>query len=297
MLAITAILCEAAVLLTAAVDAAPTPKPRTMADVLAASTPGDWRPLDPESTLYLELRGGRVVVELASAFATRHVANIRTLVRERYFDGLSIVRAQDNYVVQWGDPDGKRPLGKARASLAAELARPAAGLRFTLLAERDAYAPEVGFVDGLPAARDPATGQAWLAHCYGMLGVGRDDAADSGSGAELYVVIGHAPRHLDRNVTVAGRVVSGIELLSTLPRGTGAMGFYEKPEERVPLRSVRLAADVPVAERSSLELLRTDTATFAALVESRRNRTESWFLTPTGHIDLCNVPLPVRARR
>lgn len=297
MSALTAILGAAAVLLTAAARPAVTPKPRTMADVLAASTPADWRPLDPESTLYVELRGGRVVVELASQFAPKHVANIRTLARERYFDGLAIVRAQDNYVVQWGDPDGKRPLGKARASLAAELARSAAGLRFTVLAERDAYAPEVGFVDGLPAARDVTTQQAWLAHCYGVLGVGRDDAADSGSGAELYVVIGHSPRHLDRNVTVAGRVVSGIDLLSTLPRGTGAMGFYERPEERVSLRSVRVAADVPAAERSDLEALRTDTPTFAALVESRRNRTESWFLTPTGHIDLCNVPLPVRARR
>src|SRR4029077_19586463 len=97
---------------------------------------------------------------------------------------------------------------------------------------------------GFPAARDPASGRAWLAHCYGMVGAGRENDADSGGGPELYAVIGHAPRHLDRNVTLLGRVVLGIERLSVLPRGTAAMGFYEKPEERVPIRSLKVAADL-----------------------------------------------------
>src|SRR5205823_2247081 len=111
----------------------------------------------------------------------------------------------------------------------------------------------------LPVARDPKSGRAWLAHCYAMVGAGRGDTADSGSGAELYVVIGHSPRHLDRNVTLLGRVVEGMELLSTLPRGTGPLGFYEDPKQYVFIPKVRLAADVPAAERTALELLRTDT--------------------------------------
>jgi peptidylprolyl isomerase len=127
-----------------------------------------------------------------------------------------------------------------------------------------------------------------------MVGAGRGDTADSGSGAELYVVIGHAPRHLDRNVTLLGRVVRGMEVLSTLPRGTGALGVYEDPAEHVPVRSVKVAADLPAAERTPLELLRTDTATFEAWIASRRHRRESWFLDPVGRIELCNVPLPVR---
>ena len=72
------------------------------------------------------------------------------------------------------------------------------------------------------------------------------------------------------------------------------MGFYEKPEQRVPIKAVRLAADVPVAERSNLEIMRTDTAKFQELIESRRNRREDWFALPAGHIELCNVPIPVR---
>ncbi|HUS24818.1 MAG TPA: peptidylprolyl isomerase [Candidatus Binatia bacterium] len=273
-------------------------KTRTSAEVLDASAPADWRPLDPENTLYVELASGRVVLELAPAFAPRHVANIKALVREHYFDGLPIIRVQDNYVVQWGDPDGKRDVGKASRTLAAEFFRKSgADLPFTRLRDGDIYAPQVGHSAGFPAARDPKKGQAWLAHCYGMLGVGRDNGADSGGGTELYVVTGHAPRHLDRNITLAGRVVRGIELLSSLPRGTGALGFYEKPEQYVPITAVRVAADVPEAERTALELLRTDGPTWAAWVDSRRNRREEWFLEPTGHVELCNVPIPVRDRK
>ncbi|MGH8481464.1 MAG: peptidylprolyl isomerase, partial [Nevskiaceae bacterium] len=142
------------------------PKAPTSAEVLERSQPADWRALDPENTLYLELASGRVVIELAPDFAPSHVANIRTLARQRYFDGLFIIRSQDNYVVQWGDPEEdpkkQRPLGSAQASLAPEFARDAAGLPFTVLRDGDLYAPEAGHALGFPAARDPQGGQAWL---------------------------------------------------------------------------------------------------------------------------------------
>lgn len=273
----------------------------TMAALLAATKPSDWRPLDPENTLYLELAGGRVVIELAPAFAPGHVANVKALVREGYFDGLSVNRAQDNYVVQWGDPDDADPqrgrkIRSAKRHLPAEFDRALApDLPWTPLADGDVYAPEVGWSSGFPAARDPNSGRAWLAHCYGTLGAGRGNDAGSGGGAELFVVIGHAPRHLDRNDTALGRVVRGIELLSTLPRGTGNLGFYEKPEQRVLVRAMRVAADVPAGERAALEVLRTDGAAFRDLIEARRNRREEWFKTPAGKVELCNVPIPARA--
>src|SRR5450830_1726921 len=214
------------------------PKP-TVADVVKAAKPGEWRVPDPDNTLYLEIPTGRVVIELAPVFAPRHVANIRAMVRE-------------------------------------------------------GYSPQVGHSNGFPSARDPKTGQAWLAHCYGMVGVGRDSAADSGNGGALYAVIGNAPRHLDRNITVVGRVIDGMPLLSVLPRGAGAMGFYEKPEQMVPIKSVRLAADVPPEQRSRLEILRTESASFKAVAEAQRNRGGPWTKVAAGHVDLCNVPIPVR---
>jgi peptidylprolyl isomerase len=271
-------------------------RPLTTADILASSTAADWRPLDPQNTLYLELPAGRVIIEMAPQFAPHHVANVVALAREGYYDGTAIVRSQDNYVVQWADPDGKKPIKNAQKTVAAEFERTARGLPFTPLVDPDTYAPEVGFSDGFPAARDPKFGRAWPVHCYGMVGAGRDNDVDSGGGTELYVVIGHAPRHLDRNVTLLGRVVQGVELLSALPRGTGALGFYEKPEQRVPIKSVRVAADVPASQRTELEVLRTDTPTFTAYVEARRNRREEWFKVPAGHVDVCNVPIVARPR-
>jgi len=271
-------------------------KPSSMSDVIAASKASDWRALDPQNTLYVELATGRVIIELAPAFAPKHVANIKALVHEHYFDGLAIYRAQDNYVVEWGDAERVRPVKNAQKTLAAEFSRSSKDLPFTVLPDPDTYAAEVGFVDALPAAREARTHLTWLAHCYGMVGAGRDSDVDSGGGTELYVVIGNAPRHLDRNVTLVGRVVSGIELLSTLKRGSGPMGVYEHPAERTPIRAIKLAADVPEAERAKLEVMRTDTQTFADLVETRRNRREEWFKVPAGHIELCNVPLVVRPR-
>ena len=273
-------------------------KPKTAKELLDASTPADWRTPDPENVLYMELDAGRVVIELAPRFAPGHVANIRALARGHYWDGLSIYRSQDNFVVQFGDPEEdeakRKPIGAAKTHLPAEFTRPAAGLPFDPLPDHDGWAPEVGFSEGFPAARDPAAGQAWLAHCYGTLGAGRYVAADSSNGTELYVVDGQSPRALDRNITVVGRVLKGMELLSVIPRGPEPMGFYEDPAQRTPIRAIRLAADLPEAERTPLQVLRTDIPLFAELVEMRRNRRDDWYKVPAGHIDLCNVTVPVR---
>ncbi len=272
----------------------------TVAAILAASSPGDWRPLDAANTLCLELEHGRVVLELAPRLAPKHVENVKVLVREKYFDGLPILRVQDNYVVQWGDPDAEdaqraRPIHRALRHLPAELEfQLPKENTFRLLRDGDIYAPQVGFLDGFPVAHDPKTGRFWPIHSYGMVGAGRDNALDSGGGTEIYVVNGQAPRHLDRNVTLFGRVVQGMELLSALPRGTGPMGFYEKPAERIPIRSIRIMADLPEPERPSLEIFRTDTDTFRRWVEARRNRREPWFHRPGGKIDISNLPIPTR---
>lgn len=266
----------------------------TLAEILAASQPAEWRRPDPAQTLYLELPAGRVVIELAPAFAPLHVENIRTLAREHYFDGLAILRAQDNFVVQWGDPTEKKSLGGARAELAPEFTTPLnAALAFTALPDADGYAPQVGFVDGFAVARDAGSRTQWLTHCYGAVGVARGNEPRSGNGTALYVVIGQAPRQLDRNIAVVGRVLRGMELLSTLPRGGDALGFYADERQYVPIRTLRLASEVPVAERTALEVLRTESASFAALLGARRNRQDDWMRVPPRHVEICNVPVPV----
>ena len=269
-------------------------------DMLKDSPASDWREIDPESTLYVELPAGRVVIELATHYAPGNAAAIKKLVREKYFDaGAFVIRSQDNYVVQWARPEGdERAKAMATVRLAPEFTRAMdAKLPFTKLEYPDTYAPEVGFSGGFPVARDPKRKLTWLTHCYGSVGVGRDNDADSGNGTELYAVIGQSPRGLDRNITVVGRVVRGIELFSVIPRGPGAMGFYDKPEQYVPIKSTRVAADVPAVERTPLEALDTSSATFKAWVASRATRKEPWFKDPIGRIGVCNVTLPVRDKR
>jgi peptidylprolyl isomerase len=291
----------ALVLATALAGAAQAQTPPTtppLAELLARSPAADWRAIDPESLLIMTLPQGRVVIELAPAFAPNHVTNVKRLARARFYDGLFIVRAQDNYVVQWGDADAKKPLGEGARTLPPEFDHAITrDLALDPLPDTDTYAPDTGFSAGFPAARDLNKGVTWLTHCYGMVGAGRDNDVASGGGPELYAVIGQAPRQLDRNVTLLGRVVEGMDLLSAMPRGHGDLGFYERPDLRTPIISVRVAADLPAAQQPRLEALRTDSATFATLVQGRRFRHDAWYKTPAGHVDVCNVPLPVRAAR
>jgi len=279
----------------------PPVKQKSPQAILDAAPASAWRTLDPANTLYMELAGGRVIIELAPGFAPAHVANIKTMAKGGFWDGLNIYRAQDNFVVQFGDPDGEEA-GKAKpypagtkTHLPAEFTRSDKGLHFDRLPDVDGWAPQVGFADGMPVARDPKTGKAWITHCYGVLGAGRNNAPDSSIGAELYVVIGQAPRQLDHQLTVVGRVVQGMELLSVIPRGPAPMGFYTDPALRTRILSIKLASDVPEAQRTPLQVLRTDSQAFKDATEARRNRKDDFYTQPAGHIDLCNVTLPVRA--
>lgn len=281
----------ASLLLAAAPPPAAAPSP---GEIVAAAPASAWRAVDPENLLLMDLaNGAHVAIELAPDFAPVHVANIRALTRAHWFDGSAVVRVQDNYVVQWAGADEKKPLpAGVVAHPPAEYERPPAGLTMRPLGYRDAYAPKVGHADGWPVASDGTS--AWLTHCYGMVGVGRDMPPDTGSGAELYTVIGQAPRHLDRNIAVVGRIVDGMEALTALPRGTGDLGFYTDARQRLTITRVRMASDVPAAERPRYQVMRSDAPAFAAYVEARANRRDAFFVRPAGAVDLCNAPVPVR---
>jgi cyclophilin family peptidyl-prolyl cis-trans isomerase len=258
------------------------------------------------------------------------VGNIRKLAAAKWWDGTSVNRVQDNYVVQWGDATEKKalPEGLANLSLAKTVnpyetepenpfsyanvgsaiwtgstdARPAEG-RYPFTTNKhvyDAYGSSAlwsGWPVGLRydgKKKKDLKIIAWPVHCYGMVGVGRNLSPDTGTGAELYTVIGHAPRHLDRNIALVGRVIEGIEHLSSLPRGTGGLGFYEKEEERVPILSVRMGNDV--ADLPAFVYLSTESASFAAYADARANRRDPFFNVPAGGADICNIPVPVRRR-
>lgn len=282
-------------LLLAAAQVAGAPVPaKSPSEIVAEAPVSAWRDIPASELLVMELEGGKTVtIQTALAFAPVHIANMNKLAKAGWWDGTSINRVQDNYVTQWGDATEKKPLpASVVAAPPAEYVRPLSGLPFHPLGNPDAYAKTTGHAAGWPVASDGT--QAWLPHCYAMVGVGRNLAPDTGTGAELYTVIGHAPRHLERNIALVGRVIDGIEHLSSLPRGTSALGFYEDPKQRVSIRSVRIAADVAGGAR--WQYLDTASPAFAAYADARANRRDAFFNLPSGGADICNVPVPVRRK-
>ncbi|MEO5612238.1 MAG: peptidylprolyl isomerase [Sphingomicrobium sp.] len=278
------------------VAAAPPVKLLTPSDIVAAAPPAAWRTINSDDLLVIDLKsGGRVVIQLAPAFAPTHVANIRALARGHYWDGAAIYRVQDNYVAQWGNNDSDKafPAGVI-AKPPAEYSRALKGLAIRPLGFADPYAPAAGYASGWPIAYSPKGGWANLVHCYGSVGVGRDLSPDTGTGGELYAVIGHGPRQLDRNIAVVGRVFDGIDHMSALRRGTEALGFYKERSEDTPIVSTRLASQLSAAERPSFQYMDTSSASFAKYLRLRANRHDQFYIRPAGGVDLCNAPVPVR---
>jgi len=310
------LLCAAMMGLCAAAPA-PAPAPALApVEIVTASPAADWAPIAPADLLVMDLapdaKGAmrRVVIQLLPPpFSQGWIGNIRKLADAHWWDDTSINRVQDNYVVQWGDPDGEdkakaKPLPaglkvvpqgeyvSSRVAYAKDEASVSASMRLLSLARNDIYG-EAGFLDGWPvASEDNAGSNVWPVHCYGTVGVGRDYPPDTGSGAELYAVIGQAPRQLDRNIAVVGRVIEGMEHLSSLPRGTGDIGFYKTAAERAPITAIRNGPDVPGLPR--YEYLSTESASFARYADARANRRDAFYIRPAGGADICNVPVPVR---
>lgn len=270
------------------------------AEAIAASTPADWEEISAEDLVVMDLGdGGRVIILLAPDFAPVHVANIRALARSGWWSRATLYRVVENYVAQWGNNEAPP------AHLAGLVQRPPAeydrtlgGLEVRALPYPDPYASQVGHAAGWPVALDRRLRRAWLPHCFGTVAVARDLAPDTGTGAELYAVIGHAPRHLDRNVANVGRVIEGISLLSARARGTGPQGMYqpERGETPIPIASIRIASDLPEPDRPRFERMRTGGRAFAQYIRALANRSDEFFTEPAGGVDICSARVPVRRR-
>ena len=280
------------------IAATPGKKLLTPSDVVTSSPAGAWKTINADDLLVMDLaNGGRIVIQLAPRFAPVHVANIQALARANYWRGASVYRVQDDYVAQWGHNDSDKPFPDGvTAKPPSEYTRSLKGLVIQSLGSPDPYAPGAGFVDGWPVAYDRRHDWVDLTHCYGTVGVGRDLSPDTGVGGELYAVIGHAPRQLDRNIAIVGRVIDGIDQLSSLPRGTEALGFYKNKAQYVPIARIRLASEIPGSERPTYEVMDTRSPTFAAYLKLRANRHDDFYIRPAGGVDLCNVQVPVRKK-
>ena len=278
-------------ILAAALALQATPAGAAEAVLPSDPLPADWRPIPDDEIMVITLADGRrVVVRLAARFVPAHLANIKALIAARWWDGASIYRVQENWVAQWGDATEKKPLPAgvtASTPPEFEIASFDAAAR---MAKADAYSTASGFTaDGWPIATNGKA--AWLTHCYGSVGVARNSQPDSGTGAELFTPIGQSARRLDRNYAVVGRIIEGMAAMSSLPRSEAPMGFYATPEERVAIATVRLASEMPEAERPRYQYRATDNPRFAAYIRSREVPA-----SPTVAVgaNVCDLPASVR---
>jgi peptidylprolyl isomerase len=268
--------------------------------VIAAATDAsadEWRDVDPENLVLIDVSYGRIAIELTPKFAPKHVERFRSLVRSKFYESSTFYRVIDGFVAQGGIGEGEDKKLAEWPALAREFERPMDDdVTFTGLATPDLFSTETGFVDGNPAARDEKEGKVWLVHCYGAVAMARDDDPDTGA-TEFYVVIGHSPRRLDRNLSVFGKVLEGMEFLQKLKRGDPEVesGVIQDAAKRDPILKTQIAADMPKKDRPHYQVMRTDSAAFAKRIEERRHVTSPFFFRkPPPMLDVCNVAVPVR---
>ncbi len=263
-----------------------------------AQEAGGWRDLDPANTVYLTLPDGEVVIELAPAFAPRTVAQFKHLVSDNFYDGLTFYRVIDGFVAQGGDRSDMTEADSAAALLPAEFERDWSDeLPWTSVQKPDLFAPETGFIDGFAAARDPRQGKVWLTHCPGVVAMARNNEPDTGS-TDFYIVIGQAPRYLDRNLTVFGRVVEGMAVVQRIFRGEPeANGMIPEGAPQTAILRAALGSDLSPAQRAGLQVQDTNGAEFQAVLRSRRARGLPFFhQKPPEVLDVCQVPVATRPR-
>lgn len=256
-------------------------------------SPSDWIDIDPEYTLYIEVPQGRVVVALSKDLAQGHVTQLQALARARYFDGLQFYRVIEGFLAQGGDFAEERPIPAADA-LRAEFDEPwSEEFEFFPVGDVDQFGERGGFINGFPVRHHVEDDRVWLTRCTGVIGLGRYDDPNTAN-AHFWIAL-QPIRANDRQDTVFGRVVWGMEHVSTMTRTGSELG----DESRwTPIVSVRLASDIPSEERTNLQWLDTNSETFAATLEERRNPTEppaaDWFAHRPRNFDVCGAPVPVR---
>jgi peptidylprolyl isomerase len=270
-----------------------------------------WNTLDPENTVYLQMQEGTVVIELNPTFAPKTVKRFKELLEEQFYRGMSFYRVIDGFVAQGGDEsdiDGSQSVKTLKAEFEInwplkpkdkEEAEDWVPMSWTPVQTDDMFAAYTGFIDGFPAARDEKkAGKAWLTHCPGSVAMARNDGPNTGS-TDFYIVIGQAPRYLDRNLTIFGRVVWGMDVVQRIKRGpTLKNGIIEEDLERTWIKRMRLASSLEESKRLDVWLADTNSKGFKNMLNERRNRNNKFFHhKPPKILDICQVPVPARLEK
>ncbi|WP_404340459.1 peptidylprolyl isomerase [Pseudoalteromonas mariniglutinosa] len=258
----------------------------TANDIISRADESSWRVVGNENILKISLPTGAAYIELNTQLAPKHSNNIKKLARSGFYQGLNIYRFVEEFVAQGGDLTGEKPVHHAQKQLPAEFYHTTLNpLAITELAGPDGYAEKTGFLNGFAVAQNTAQTRTWQVHCSGIFAMARDNDINTG-GTEFYVTLGGAQRYLDRNVTVFGRVLEGMEHFYRLRRHAVA------GEQFNPITDIQVLADISATDNSQFRVLKTNSNTFKQLIRARKNRTEPWFVARPNYIDVCAMPIP-----
>jgi peptidylprolyl isomerase len=253
---------------------------------------GRWRSLEPENTLYIDTLYGRIVVEMFPEIAPGHVARIKELAREKFYDGLTFHRVIENFMAQTGDPLGTGEGASLKPELQAEFDfRRGPDLPFTQASAQGGT--QQGFYKTLPITSQPdeqmaiardGRVRAWGLHCPGIASMARagvvGDVDQINTANSQFFLMRAAYPSLDKKYSIWGRVVWGQDAVGKLAVGSPP----PKPDRML---QVRVAADVPSDERAPIYVLRTDSDEFRDLIERTRKERGADF-------SICDVEVPVR---
>ena len=253
-----------------------------------------WRDLDPENTLYIDLDYGRVVLELYPEIAPLHVAQIKTLARQTFYDGITFHRVIEGFMNQTGDPTGTGTGDSELPDIQGEFTfRRPADMAVTLVGARSHAGKEigVGFYKALPVASQPSS-QAMLTkdgkvaafglHCNGVTSMAR--TSDPNSANSQFFLMRDIAQHLDAQYSIWGNTVLGHEHLTKIKVGSKGEDANFVPDV---MNKVRVAADIPAAERVKVQVLKTDSPAFKNYLKSQKKSDGTY-------PDICDIRIPTR---
>ena len=262
---------------------------------LSAAQQPTWRELNPENTVSVEMPEGLVIMELNPAFAPETVKQFKQLAGDHFYDGLSFYRVIDGFVAQGGDGSDLGELSNVPLVDAEFEIDWDEEFNYMQVQSPEMFAPETGFIDGFAVARDPSRNKVWLTHCPGIVAMARNDDPDS-SRTDFYIVIGQAPRYLDRNMNIFGRVVYGMDIVQQIKRGPAAdNGIIQDEAESSRISKLQLLSDIPEEDRLKIYVMDTSDKGFKKLLKGRLNRKQKFFHNkPPKVLDVCQVPVAGR---
>lgn len=275
--------------------------PDAARQIIADAPEAAWRRVDPDNLLVISTRHGDIWVELAPEFAPNHVARIRQLVDERFYDMKVWHRVISGFMAQGGGAIDNPGLNTELPNLRAEFTISRAldtDIMISELQDRPRNAREdrsnarAGFWNGFPASTIPlaqagirADGQveSWLLHCPGTAAMARTSDPHS-AGSQFYITRETAP-HLESTYTVWGRVRAGLEAVRSIAVGTMGEDRGFRPDF---INSMRIASELPESERLTIEVFDTATPDFALYLEALQ-------AAGNGRLpSVCDIEIPVR---